>query len=185
MIDEIAEDTDERMSKSLTSLEQTFGKLRTGRAHPALVSGIVVPYYGSDTPLNQVASVVAEDARTLTITPYERTMIQDVERAILKSDLGLTPSTGGESIRLPMPPLTEENRRDLTKIARVEAENARVAMRNIRRDANSDLKELAREKEITGDEQRGGEERVQQITNAQIETVDKALASKEKDLLEI
>jgi len=184
MIDDIKQDAEERMDKSLLSLDAAFARIRTGRAHPSLLDGISVNYYGSDTPLNQLANITVEDARTLVISPWEKPIIPAVERAILKSDLGLNPSTSSDNIRLPMPPLTEENRRDLTKIAKAEAENARVAIRNIRRDANSDLKEYLKEKEITEDEQRRGEDLVQKLTDAKVRQIDSALEAKEADLME-
>ena len=172
------------MNKTLASLDSAFAKIRTGRAHPSLLDGISVSYYGTKTPLNQLANITVEDARTLVISPWEKPIIPDVEKAILKSDLGLNPSTSGDNIRLPMPALTEENRRDLTKVAKAEAENARVAVRNIRRDANSDLKEFLKEKEITKDEEHDGEELVQKLTDSKIKDIDSALATKEADLME-
>lgn len=185
MIDDIKKDAEERMSKTLVSLDAAFAKIRTGRAHPNLLDGITVDYYGSETPLNQVANITVEDGRTLVISPWEKPLIPAVEKAILKSDLGLNPSTSSDNIRLPLPPLTEENRRDLTKIAKGEAENARVAVRNIRRDANNDLKEFLKEKEITEDEARRGEEQIQQLTDAKVKEIDSALEAKEADLMEI
>lgn len=173
------------MQKSLLSLEGALAKIRTGRAHPSLLNGITVSYYGNDTPLSQVANVVVEDGRTLLISPWERTLIPAVEKAILKSDLGLTPSTGGESIRLPMPALTEENRIALTKVARTEAEHARVAIRNIRRDANAHLKELLKEKEVSEDQERHAIDLIQKLTDEKIAEVDHSLQVKEKDLMEI
>lgn len=185
MQEEIKEDARDRMAKSVVALEQAFAKIRTGRAHPSLLDGVSVKYYGSETPLNQVANVVVEDARTLAVTPWEKNMIPEVEKAILKSDLGLNPTTSSEKIRIPMPPLTEENRRDLTKIARSEAENARIAIRNIRRDANSLLKELLKEKDITEDELRRAEDDVQKITDDHVKKVEDALSVKEADLMKI
>jgi ribosome recycling factor len=184
MIEDIRQDAEERMDKSLLSLDAAFARIRTGRAHPSLLDGISVNYYGSDTPLNQLANITVEDARTLVISPWEKPIIPDVERAILKSDLGLNPSTSSDNIRLPMPPLTEENRRDLTKVAKAEAENARVAIRNIRRDANSDLKEYLKEKEITVVEQRRGVYLIQKLTDAKVKQIDSALDAKEADLME-
>ncbi len=183
MLKEIREDAEERMVKSLASLDTEFAKIRTGRAHPSILDGIHLDYYGADTPLNQVANIVVEDARTLSISPYERHLIPLVEKAILKSDLGLNPSTSSDKIRLPMPPLTEENRRDLTKVARHEAENARVAIRNIRRDANSSIKDLLKEKEITEDEARRAEDLIQKLTDEKIKDVDASLVTKESDLM--
>ena len=185
MLDDIQSDAEDRMSKSIQALGVAFAKTRTGRAHPGILDGITVDYYGVETPLNQVANVSVEDARTLAVSPWEKPMIPVVEKAILKSDLGLNPATSGDKIRLPMPPLTEENRRDLTKIAKSEAENARVAIRNIRRDANSMMKELLKEKEITEDDARRGEELIQKVTDAKVKEVDDLLSAKETDLMEI
>ena len=185
MIEDIRSDAEERMDKTLLALEAAFAKIRTGRAHPSLLDGVMVSYYGAATPLNQVANIVVEDNRSLLISPWERQLIPDIEKAILKSDLGLNPSSTSDAIRLPMPPLTEENRRDLAKIARNEAENARIAIRNIRRDANSDLRDFLKEKEITEDDMRRGEEIVQKLTDAKVKAVDDALESKVSDLMEI
>ncbi|MFT7304812.1 MAG: ribosome recycling factor [Candidatus Azotimanducaceae bacterium] len=185
MIEDIKQDAEERMNKTLAALDSAFAKIRTGRAHPSLLDNIMVDYYGSNTPLSQIANVTVEDGRSLVISPYEKPMIPVVEKAILKSDLGLNPSTSSDNIRLPMPALTEENRRDLTKIAKAEAENARVAVRNIRRDANSDLKEYLKEKEITEDDHRRGEDIVQQLTDTKVKQIDSALDAKEADLMEI
>ena len=184
MIKEIIEDAEQRMEKSLNSLEVAFAKIRTGRAHPSLLDGIIISYFGTDTPVKQVANISVEEARSLIISPWEKQLIPEIERAILKSDLGLNPSSSSDSIRLPMPPLTEENRRDLARIAKSEAENARIAVRNIRRDANGDLKEFLREKEITEDELRRGEEAIQKLTDAKIKKVEVALTAKEADLME-
>jgi|TARA_B100001964_G_C14239848_1_gene604397 ribosome recycling factor len=172
------------MDKTLASLEATFAKIRTGRAHPSLLDTILVPYYGTDTPLKQVANITVEEARSLVITPWEKSLIPAVEKAILKSDLGLTPSASSDNVRLPMPALTEENRKDLTRVARHEAENARVALRNIRRDANSDLKELLKDKDISEDEEKLGLEMIQKLTDEKVADVDKVLAAKETDLME-
>ena len=185
MIEEIKEDAAERMDKTLVALDAAFAKIRTGRAHPSLLDNISVDYYGTVTPINQVANITVEDGRTLLVAPWEKPMIPEIEKAILKSDLGLNPSTSSDNIRLPMPPLTEENRRDLTKIARSEAENSRVAIRNIRRDANSDLKEYLKEKEITEDDERRGQDLVQQLTDNKVKQIDAALEAKEADLMEI
>ena len=185
MIDDIKKDADERMNKTLASLNSALAKIRTGRAHPSLLDSVIVDYYGTPTPINQVANVSVEDARSLLISPWEKPMIPAIEKAILKSDLGLNPSSTSDYIRLPMPPLSEENRKDLAKVARSEAENARVAIRNIRRDANSDLKEYLKEKEITEDEERNGEEMVQKLTDLKIRSVEKSLEAKENDLMEI
>ena len=184
MIEDIRQDADERMNKTLASLESAFAKIRTGRAHPGILDGITIEYYGNPTPLNQVANILVEDARSLLITPWEKAVIPLIEKAILKSDLGLNPATSGDNIRLPMPPLTEENRKDLAKVAKNEAENARIAIRNIRRDANSDLKEFLKEKEISQDDFHRGEELVQKLTDQKIRAVESALESKESDLLD-
>ncbi|MGI9327695.1 MAG: ribosome recycling factor [Pseudomonadales bacterium] len=185
MIDEIRTDADERMSKSVESMQAAFAKIRTGRASPSLLNSISVDYYGTDTPLNQVASVNVEDARTLAISPWEKQLVPVIEKALLKSDLGITPSTSGNLIRVPMPPLTEENRRDLVKVARQEAENGKIAIRNIRRDAISDIRELAKEKMVAEDEARKAEEGIQKMTDRHVGEVEKVLATKEADLLEI
>ncbi len=185
MINEIKADAETRMGKSIESLNHAFAKIRTGRAHPSLLENITVSYYGSDTPLAQVANISAEDARTLAIRVWERSMVPDVERAILKSDLGLNPSTAGEVIRVPLPMLTEETRKGYTRQARAEAENARIAIRNIRRDALADLKELEKEKEISEDDERRGQDAIQKITDRFIAEVEAALAVKEKDLMAI
>lgn len=185
MIDEIKKDARERMDKTISSLEGAFAKIRTGRAHPSILDDVTVPYYGVETPLNQVANVVVEDARTLLISPWEKKMVPEVEKAIMKADLGLNPATSDNNIRLPMPALTEENRKELSKMARNEAENARVAIRNIRRDANAHIKELLKEKEITEDDERKGEEEIQKLTDDKIKDIDAALETKEHDLMEI
>ena len=184
MIKEIIDDAEKRMEKSLNSLEVAFAKIRTGRAHPSLLDGVIISYFGVDTPINQLANISVEETRSLIISPWEKQLIPEIEKAILKSDLGLNPSSSSDSIRLPMPPLTEENRRDLARIAKSEAENARIAVRNIRRDANGDLKDFLKEKEITEDEQRRGEEAIQKLTDAMIKKVEVALTAKEADLME-
>ena len=184
MIKEIIDDAEKRMEKSLNSLEGAFAKIRTGRAHPSLLDGIIISYFGVDTPINQLANISVEENRSLIISPWEKQIIPEIEKAILKSDLGLNPSSSSDSIRLPMPPLTEENRRELARIAKSEAENARIAVRNIRRDANGDLKDFLKEKEITEDEQRRGEEAIQKLTDAKIKKVEVALTAKEADLME-
>lgn len=185
MIDDLKKDTAIRMAKSVESLRHELAKIRTGRAHPALLDHLVVSYYGSDVPIKQVANITAEDARTLAVTPWERGMVQAVEKAIMQSDLGLNPSTAGNVIRVPMPPLTEERRRDLIRVARHEAEQARVAVRNVRRDANHDLKELVKEKMISEDEERRGQEIVQKLTDQYVKEVDQVLEEKEADLMSI
>lgn len=183
MIDEIIVDAEDRMQKSVASLEEAFKKIRTGRAHPSILDSVMVSYYGTDTPLNQLANVNVEEGRSLLISPWEKNLIGEIEKAILKSDLGLNPSNNGDTIRVPMPPLTEETRREFTKQAKNEAENARVAIRNIRRDANSDLKELEKEKEISEDDQRRAEEKVQKLTDKYIGVVESSYQDKEADLL--
>ncbi len=185
MIDEIKQDADERMGKTTDVLHDTFGRIRTGRANPALLDGITVEYYGSDTPLNQVASITVEDARTLAISPWEKPLIPEIEKAILKSDLGITPASTSDLIRVPLPPLTEENRKDLVRQARQEAESARVAVRNIRRDAIADIRELVKEKEVAEDEARRGEEDMQKLTDRHVGEIDKVLDAKEADLMEV
>ena len=185
MIEAIKQDADVRMGKSCESLRHAFARIRTGRASPNLLDGIEVPYYGTDTPLNQVASVSVEDARTLLISPWEKPLIPEIEKAILRSDLGLTPSTTGDVIRLPLPALTEETRKDLTRQARHEAENARVAVRNIRRDAIHDVRELVKEKESSTDDAHRAEDDIQKLTDRRISEIDHALGEKEADLLEI
>ena len=185
MLDDVKNDAEERMGKSVAALDTAFARIRTGRAHPKLLDNITVDYYGVQTPLNQVANINVEDARTLAVIPWEKNMVQPVEKAILKSDLGLNPATSGDKIRLPMPALTEENRRDLTKVAKSEAETARISVRNIRRDVNSYLKELLKEKEITEDEERKGEEMVQKLTDLKIKTIDDTLQTKETELMEM
>ena len=185
MIDDVKKDAAERMSKSVEALGHELAKIRTGRAHPSLLDHITVTYYGSEMPIRQVANVTAEDARTLAVTPWEKGMVQAVEKAILQSDLGLNPNTAGTVIRVPLPPLTEERRRDLIKVARHEAEQARVAVRNIRRDANGELKELVKEKMISEDDERRGQELVQKLTDQYIKEVDAVLAEKEQDLMSI
>jgi len=183
MIEETIADADERMQKSIASLDSAFKKIRTGRAHPDILDSVQVSYYGSDTPLSQLANVTVEEGRSLIISPWEKPMIGEIEKAIMKSDLGLNPSNNGDTIRVPMPALTEETRKEYTKQAKAEAENARVAIRNIRRDANSDFKELEKEKEISEDEQRRAEDQVQKITDKHIATIESSFQAKEADLL--
>ena len=183
MIEEIMQDAEERMRKSIGSLENAFKRIRTGRAHPAILDAVMVSYYGTDTPLNQLAAIHVEEGRSLLISPWEKSIIGDIEKAIHKSDLGLNPSNNGDAVRVPMPPLTEETRREYGKQAKGEAESARVAIRNIRRDANADFKELAREKEISEDEARRAEDRMQKLTDKYVETVESAYKAKEADLL--
>jgi len=185
MIEDIKKDAQARMGKSVEALGHEFAKIRTGRAHPSLLDHILVAYYGSDVPINQVANVGAEDARTLTVTPWEQNMVAVVDKAIRNSDLGLNPSVAGNVIRVPLPPLTEERRRDMIRIVRQEAEGARVAVRNIRRDAIHGLKDLAKEKLISEDEERRGEDVVQKLTDEYVKKVDLLLEEKEKDLMAI
>jgi len=185
MINDIKKDAESRMGKSVESLKTELTKLRTGRAHTSLLDHVMVEYYGSHVPLNQVANISVSDARTLTVQPWEKPMVQKVEKAILESDLGLNPATAGEIIRVPLPPLTEERRKDMIRLVRHEGENAKVAIRNIRRDAISDFKSLLKEKEITEDEEHKAEDDIQKLTDKYIAKVDEALDAKEKDLMEI
>jgi len=185
MIDDIKKDATTRMAKSIESLGHDLAKIRTGRAHPGLLDHITVNYYGTETPLKQVAQVNVEDARTLTITPWERGMIQAVEKAILASDLGLNPNTAGTVIRVPMPALTEERRRDLVKVVRSEGEQAKVAIRNVRRDANTELKGLVKEKLISEDDERRGIEIIQKLTDKYIKEVDAVVEKKESEMMAI
>lgn len=185
MISDIKKDAESRMKKSLDALGTHFNKIRTGRAHPSILDSISVPYYGNDTPLSQVANVTVEDARTLSITPWEKSLVPEIEKAIMKSDLGLNPATAGTVIRVPMPALTEETRKGFIKQAKHEAENARVSVRNIRRDAMNHLKDLLKEKEISEDDDRRAQDEIQKLTDKYIDQIDKQLADKEKDLLEI
>ncbi|MES9935936.1 MAG: ribosome recycling factor [Sedimenticola sp.] len=185
MIDDIKKDASERMGKSVDALNNELAKVRTGRAHPSLLDHITVSYYGNDTPLNQVANISVDDARTLAVTPWEKTMVAAVEKAIMSSDLGLNPNTAGTVIRVPLPPLTEERRKDLIRVVRQEAEQARVAVRNIRRDANQDLKSLVKEKLISEDDERRGQEIIQKLTDQHVKDVDELLSKKEEDLMSI
>jgi ribosome recycling factor len=185
MINEIKKDAQVRMHKSVESLQHAFAKIRTGRAHPGILDTVMVSYYGNDTPLRQVANVTVEDSRTLALSVFDKSMIQAVEKAILVADLGLNPATSGTTIRVPMPALTEETLKGYTKQARQESENARVAVRNIRRDALAQLKDLVKEKEISEDEERRGADEIQKITDHAIEEIDKLLAAKETDLMAV
>ena len=185
MIDDIKTEAQERMEKSLEALSHNFNKIRTGRAHPSLLDDIRVEYYGADTPLNQMANITVEDGRTLAVTAWDKSVVPEIEKAILKSDLGLNPATAGEVIRIPMPPLTEETRKGFIKQARQEAESARVSIRNARRDAMAMLKDLLKEKEITEDEERRAEDDVQKLTDKFVGDVETALSAKEADLIEI
>lgn len=185
MLNDIKKDAGERMAKSVAALKQELTKLRTGRAHTSLLDHITVEYYGSQVPLNQVSNVGVEDSRTLTVTPWDKSMVTPIEKAIMASDLGLNPATAGTVIRVPLPPLTEERRKDMIRVVRQEAEGGRVAIRNIRRDAIQDIKELLKEKEIGEDEERRAEDEIQAITDKYIAQVDKTLAEKESDLMEV
>ncbi len=185
MIDEINKDAETRMGKSIESLKLAFARMRTGRANASLLDQIKVAYYGNDVPLSQCATVSVTEARTLTISPWEKDLVPVIEKAIMRADLGLNPSTAGTTIRISIPPLTEERRKDMIKVARAEAESARVAIRNIRRDANSDFKELLKEKEITEDEERHAEEGIQKLTDRFVAEVETLLTAKEADLMEI
>ena len=185
MTDELKKRANARMQKSVDTLKDALARLRTGRAHVSLLDHIRVAYYGSEVPLNQVANVSASDARTLTITPWEKQMIPVVEKAIMTSALGLTPATAGNVIRVPMPQLTEERRREIIKVARQEAETARVAIRGARRDANTELKTLLKDKKVTEDQERHAQDDVQKLTDRHIADIDKILAAKETELLEV
>ncbi len=185
MLNDIKKDAASRMAKSVEALRLELTKLRTGRAHTSLLDHITVEYYGSEVPLNQVANVNVEDSRTLTITPWEKNMVQPIERAIMNSDLGLNPASAGTVIRVPLPPLTEERRKDMIRIVRQEAEGGRVAIRNIRRDALSDIKDLQKEKLIGEDEERRANDEIQAITDKHIAEVDRVLSEKERDLMEV
>ncbi len=185
MLDEIKKDAAERMLKSVASLRQELTKLRTGRAHTSLLDHITVDYYGSQVPLNQVSNVAVEDSRTLTITPWEKDMVTVIEKAIMKSDLGLNPASAGTVIRVPLPALTEERRKDMVRIVRHEAEGGRIAVRNIRRDALSDIKDLLKEKMIGEDEEHRAHDEIQAITDKHVAQIDAVLAEKESELMEI
>ncbi|MFL0809803.1 MAG: ribosome recycling factor [Agarilytica sp.] len=185
MINDIKADIEDRMSKSVEVLGTNFNKIRTGRAHPSILDGVSVDYYGNPSPLSQVANISVLDARTLSISPWEKTLTPEIEKAIMKSDLGLNPVTTGDLIRVPMPPLTEETRKNYIKQAKTEAENARVSVRNIRRDAMATVKDLLKEKEIGEDDERKAGDDIQKITDKYVAQIDKALAAKEADLMEI
>lgn len=185
MIDDIQKRTAERMAKSIEALKHELAKIRTGRAHPSLLDHVTVSYYGNEVPLSQTANIVAEDARTLSVTPWERTMVQAIEKAIMSSDLGLNPNTMGTVIRVPMPALTEQRRKDLVKVVRHEGENAKVAIRNIRRDANNEFKAALKDKAISEDQERKGQDQIQKLTDQYIKEVDKLLEVKETDLMAI
>nr|WP_324259448.1 ribosome recycling factor [Cellvibrio fontiphilus] len=185
MINDIKKDAEARMKKAIEALGNNFNKIRTGRAHPSLLDGIMVDYYGSPTPLSQVANINIEDARTLSVSPWERNLVPAIEKAIMKSDLGLNPSTNNGLIRIPLPMLTEETRKNFIKQARAEAENGRVAVRNVRRDVLGDIKALLKDKAIGEDDERRAQDDIQKITDKYIAEVDKALSAKEVDLMAV
>ena len=185
MIEDLKKDARERMSKSVAAVKHEFSGIRTGRAHTGLLDHVTVGYYGAEMPLNQAASIHVEDARTLAVQPWEKSMVPKIEKAIINSNLGLNPTSAGTVIRVPLPSLTEERRRELVKVVREEAENGRIAVRNIRRDVNADLKSLLKEKEITEDEERAAEQAIQKITDETIAEIDALLEQKEQDLMEV
>lgn len=185
MINDIKAEAEKKMKKSLEALHSAFNKIRTGRAHPSILDSVMVNYYGQETPLKQVASVNVEDNRTLTVSPWEKNLVPTIEKAIMTSDLGLNPATTGDLIRVPMPMLTEETRREMVKQAKADAEHGRVSIRNARRDANNMIKELLKEKEITEDDERRGEDEIQKLTDKYIAEVEKMLKSKEEDLMAV
>ncbi len=185
MIDDIKSEAEKKMKKSLEALGSAFNKIRTGRAHPSILDSVMVDYYGVETPLKQVASVNVEDNRTLTVAPWEKPMLPKIEKAIMSSDLGLNPANNGDVIRVPMPMLTEETRKEMVKQAKADAEHGRVSVRNARRDANSMLKELLKEKEINEDEERRGEDEIQKLTDRYIAEIEQELKAKEQDLMAV
>ncbi len=185
MIEPILKDAEKRMQKSIDNLKNELSKVRTGRAHPSLLDHVTVSYYGNDTPLSQVANVTVSDSRTLTITPWEKNMVQAIEKAIMTSDLGLNPATSGQVIRVPLPAMNEERRKEMTKVVRHEAENGRVSIRNIRRDAITHFKNLLKDKKITEDEERSAGEKAQTITDKAIKQIDQVVETKEKELMEV
>jgi ribosome recycling factor len=185
MLDDIRKDATTRMGKCVTQFQADLKKMRTGRAHPSLIEHLKVDYYGSDVPLQQVASIAVEDGRTLVVSPWEKSMVQPIEKAIHKSDLGLNPMTAGTIIRIPMPPLTEERRREFTKVIRQDAEGARVAVRNVRRDVMSDIKEALKEKLISQDDERRAETDIQKLTDKHVADIDQLLAAKEKEIMQV
>lgn len=185
MIDDILQDAEQRMQKSIESLKTVLAKVRTGRASPALIQHLTVDYYGTQTPISQVANITVQDARTLGIQPWEKPMVPLIEKAILESDLGLNPVTAGEIIRIPLPPLTEERRKEMAKMVSAEGEGGKVAIRNIRRDANTHFKELLKEKEITEDDDKVAHDSVQRLTDAFITKVDEVVAEKEQEIMTV
>ncbi len=185
MISDIQKDAKERMLKSIRSLEEDLAKLRAGRAHPSILDGVMVPYYGNPTPLTQVASVGVESALMLTVKPFEKRLVPEIEKAIRAGDLGLNPATSGDVIRVPLPPLSEERRKELIKKVKVECENAKVAIRNIRRDSNQHIKDLLKSKSISEDDSRKAEDIMQKLTDSNIHLIDEMMSKREKDLMEI
>ena len=185
MLEDLKKDADARMHKCVQAFQADLKKLRTGRAHPSLVEHLKVDYYGSEVPLQQVANISVEDARTLTISPWEKSMVGPIEKAIHKSELGLSPMTAGQVIRVPLPPLTEERRRDISKVVRQDSENARVSIRNVRRDVLADIKELLKEKEISQDDERKAQDEIQKLTDRHVAEIDQQLAAKEKEILQV
>lgn len=185
MIEDIKKDAQQRMVKSIGAMSDAFKKIRTGRAHPSILDGVMVDYYGSPTPLAQLANINVEDGRCLAIVPWEKPLAPAIEKAIMKSDLGLNPSTTGDKIRVPMPALTEETRKQFIKQAKAEAEKGRVSIRNIRRDANSMIKDLLKDKEISEDDERRGQDQIQKVTDQYIAEIETVLAAKEKDLMQV
>ena len=185
MLDDLKKDCIQRMVKCVQQFQADTRKLRTGRAHPSLVENLKVDYYGTETPLSQLANISIEDARTLLINPWDKGAVQAVEKAIYKSDLGLTPNTAGAVIRVPLPPLTEERRRDITKVVRADAENARIAVRNVRRDVLGDVKDAVKEKLISQDDEKRAQEDIQKLTDKHVADIDAALAAKEKEIMQV
>ena len=185
MVDDIKKDAEARMARSVEALRQEMGKIRTGRAHARLLDHVTVSYYGSDVPLNQVASITVSDPRTLAVSPWEKKIIPDVEKAIVRSDLGLNPVTGSDVIRVPLPPLTEERRKEMTRIVRQEAEQARIALRNIRRDANQHLKALLKDEHLPEDAEKRAEADIQKLTDRHVARIDSVLEEKEHDLMDV
>jgi ribosome recycling factor len=184
MIADIKKDAEHRMQKTIESLKEELRRLRTGRAHTGLLEHITVEYYGSNVPISQAATLTVEDARTLTVSPWEKSMVPAVEKAIINSDLGLTPVSAGSVIRVPLPPMTEERRKDLVKVVRHEGENSRVALRNVRRDALSDVKDLLKEKLVTEDEDHRAHEEIQKLTDRYVAQVDALLKEKEAEIMD-
>jgi ribosome recycling factor len=185
MLGDISKEAEQRMKKSVEALGVAFAKIRTGRAHPSILDSVMVPYYGTPTPLKQIANVNVEDGRTLSISVWEKPLVPVIEKAIMAANLGLNPSSNGDLIRIPMPALTEETRRDMVKLAKADAESARVSIRNIRRDANSDIKELLKEKEISEDDEKRAADGIQKLTDKYVAEVDAHLQEKEKDLMSV